>query len=31
MVNKLKNAIPAVVITLLLIKFVPQVKAFINS
>ena len=28
---KLKAAIPAVILTLLLIKFVPQVKAFINS
>jgi len=28
---KLKAAIPAVIITLLLIKFVPQIRTFINS
>jgi len=31
MAAKLKAAIPAVILTLLLIKFVPQVKTFINS
>lgn len=31
MVNKLKAAVPAVILTLLVIKFVPQVRAFINS
>jgi hypothetical protein len=30
-VAQLKAAIPAVVITLLLIKFVPQVKSFVLS
>lgn len=29
MVTKLKAAIPAVVITLLLLKFVPQVRTFV--
>lgn len=31
MLNKAKAAIPAVIITLLLLKFVPQVKAFVLS
>jgi hypothetical protein len=31
MVSKLKAAIPAVILTLLVIKFVPQVKSFILS